>query len=89
MKTIKEEVDVVAVSPRINISDKKDVMNFLGEDALSTDVHVPDKVTISIGPSAYIQEDGESREETKERAKHIIRDSYPTLTKYTSAVVEL
>lgn len=89
MKTIKEEVDVVAVSPRIIISDKKDVMNFLGEDALSTDVHVPDKVTISIGPSAYIQEDGESREETKERAKHIIRDSYPTLTKYTSAVVEL
>lgn len=89
MKTIKEDVDVVAVSPRIIISDKKDVMNFLGEDALSTDVHVPDKVTISIGPSAYIQEDGESREETKERAKHIIRDSYPTLTKYTSAVVEL
>lgn len=89
MKTIREEAEVVVVSPKIIISDKKDVMNFLGEDALSTDVHVPDKVTISIGPSAYIQEDGESREETKERAKHIIRDSYPTLTKYTSAVVEL
>ena len=89
MKTIKEEADVVAVSPRIIISDKKDVMDFLGEDALSTDIHVPDNVAISIGPSAYIQEDGESREETKERAKHIIRDSYPTLTKYTSAVVEL
>ena len=89
MKTIEEEVKVVAVYPKITISGKNDVMDFLGEGALSTDVHVPDKVTIAIGSSAYVQENGESREETKERAKRIIQDSYPTLTKYASAVIEL